>query len=250
LSAGERPLIDYQLGDGSNQIVLIGGIHGGYEWNTTLLAYHLIDYFTQRPEELPITTTLHIIPSANPDGQFMVTGQNGRFSLADVDTTADHAPARFNDNGVDLNRNWDCNWQAEALWREETISAGVYPFSEPETAVLRDFLLDVQPTAVIFLHSAANGVYGAGCTDLYQPAYQLATLYGTAAAYPVYESFDYYQVTGDATDWLALQGIPAITVELETHEALDWEKNLRGITAVLNAAPSSTLPEPTQVITE
>jgi len=242
-SAGERPLIDYQFGDGSNRVVLVGGIHGGYEWNTILLAYQLIDYLTQQPEELPTTATLHIIPSANPDGQFKVTGQNGRFSLADVDLTTDHALGRFNDNGVDLNRNWDCNWQPESLWRDNVISAGTAPFSEPETAVLRDFLVAVQPTAVIFLHSAANAVYGAGCVDLYQPAYALATLYGTAAAYPVYESFDYYQVTGDATDWLALQGIPAITVELETHEALDWERNLRGITAVLNGFPTTVLPE-------
>ena len=249
-SAGKRPLIDYQFGDGSNQIVLVGGIHGGYEWNTILLAYQMIDYFRQHPEELPMTATLHIIPSANPDGQFVVTGKNGRFSLVDVDLTADHAPGRFNDNGVDLNRNWDCNWRAEALWRDNVISAGTAPFSESETAVLREFLLDMQPTAVIFLHSAANGIYGAGCVDLYQPAYELARLYGTAAAYPVHESFDYYQVTGDATDWLALQGIPAITVELETHEALDWEKNWAGITAVLNSSQSDASPEPTRSIAD
>jgi hypothetical protein len=233
-SAGGRPLTDYQFGDGPEQIVLVGGMHGGYEWNTILLAYHMIDYFAQNPGDVPETVTLHIIPSANPDGQFAVTGRDGRFSEADIDPAADHFPGRFNANGVDLNRNWACRWQEKGVWRDQEIDAGAYPFSEPETAVLRDFFLEMEPTAVVFWHSAANGAYGAGCPELYQPAYALAERYGAAAGYPVYESFDHYQVTGDATDWLSLQNIPAITVELKTHEALDWDKNLAGVLAVLD----------------
>lgn len=246
LSAGKRPLTAYQFGNGPNQVVLVGGIHGGYEWNTIVLAYRLIDYFAEQPTAIPETVTLHIIPSANPDGQFAVTGQNGRFVFDDVDLTADNFSGRMNDNDVDLNRNWDCNWQETALWREQEISAGTFPFSEPETVALRDFFLDLQPSAVIFLHSAANAVYGAGCADTYEPAYALATLYGTAAAYPVHESFDYYQVTGDASDWLALQHIPAISVELQTHEALDWEQNVAGLTAVLDNFSTSVTIEPTR----
>ena len=91
------------------------------------------------------------------------------------------------------------------------------------------------PTAVIFWHSAANGAFGAGCPDLYPPAYALAELYGSAADYPIYKLFDSYQITGDASDWLALQAIPAITIELKTHETVEWEKNLAGVTAVLNS---------------
>ncbi len=210
-------------------------MHGGYEWNTILLAYRLIDYFGQNPDKIPETVTLHIIPSANPDGQFAVTGQDGRFAQSNVDATADNFPGRFNGNGIDLNRNWDCQWQAAGVWRDQIIDAGPTPFSEPETQALRDFFLALQPVAVVFWHSAANGAYGAGCPDLYPPAYALAKLYGSAGGYPVYELFDAYQVTGDASDWLARQNIPAITVELKTHEALDWEKNLAGVTAVLNS---------------
>ncbi|HFQ94438.1 MAG TPA: hypothetical protein ENK32_10540 [Anaerolineae bacterium] len=234
-SAGGRPLTAYQLGGGPNQIVLVGGMHGGYEWNTVLLAYRLLDYFAENPDKIPETVTLHIIPAANPDGQFVVAGRDGRFAPTDVDAAADNFSGRFNSNGVDLNRNWDCQWQTAGMWRDQEIDAGEFPFSEPETAALRDFFLALQPTAVVFWHSAANGVYGAGCPDLYQSAYALAQLYGTAAGYPVYESFDSYAVTGDASDWLALQNIPAITVELETHESLDWEKNLAGVTAVLKS---------------
>jgi hypothetical protein len=53
--------------------------------------------------------------------------------------------------------------------------------------------------------------------------------YADAARYPAVDSFNAYSITGDAEGWLASIGIPAITVELATHEAIEWEKNLAGI---------------------
>lgn len=224
-------MTSYQFGDGPDQLVFVGGIHGGYEWNTILLAYEAIDHFTDNPNAIPISATLHIIPTANPDGQYLVTGRDGRFSTNDVNP--DNLPGRFNAREVDLNRNWDCVWSETAVWRDQTISGGSFPFSEPETQILREFLVGLKPAAVIFWHSAANGVYAASCPDLFWPSYTLAQIYGLAAGYPVYESFENYQVTGDAGDWLSLQGIPAISVELINHESTDWDKNLNGMTAVL-----------------
>ena len=91
----------------------------------------------------------------------------------------------------------------------------------------------LQPEAVIFWHSALNGVFAAGCPETYRPAYDLALVYGLAGGYPVYEAFTSYPVTGDASDWLVSQGITSMTVELVTHEAIDWEQNRRGMLAVL-----------------
>lgn len=230
-SSQGRPLTSYQLGSGPDPIVFIGGIHGGYEWNTITLAYRAIDYFTARPDAIPASVTLTIIPAANPDGQYYATGQTGRFFPADV--SDDSLNGRFNGNNVDLNRNWDCKWVETALWRDQPISGGPFPFSEPETIALRDFLVDLNPYAVVFWHSAANGVYPGGCHELYQPAYTLAQIYGLAAGYPVYERFTSYEVTGDAGDWLGLQEIPAISVELINHTDDDWTRNLNGMTAVL-----------------
>ena len=33
--------------------MIVGGIHGGYEWNTIILSYQLIDYFQTHTEEIP-----------------------------------------------------------------------------------------------------------------------------------------------------------------------------------------------------
>ena len=225
------PLTAYQFGDGSQHLVIVGGIHGGYEWNTILLAYRAIEYFQAYPVTVPESVTLIIIPSANPDGQELVTGETGLFSFSDL--AEDTFPGRFNGNNVDLNRNWDCLWAPTAVWRDREISGGESPFSEPESIVLRDFFLQHRPEAVIFLHSAANGVFASGCPDTHQPSMDLARIYGEAAGYPVYERFSAYEVTGDAGDWLSMQEISSISIELKNHENLDLEKNLNGILAVL-----------------
>jgi len=56
--------------------------------------------------------------------------------------------------------------------------------------------------------------------------------YSHAAGYKAVRTFDAYEVTGDAEGWLASEHIPAITVELSTHETVEWEKNLSGIKAL------------------
>ena len=61
----------------------------------------------------------------------------------------------------------------------------------------------------------------------------LAQVYAGASGYPYQATFTSYVVTGDAADWLATQGLPAIEVELRTHDAIDWEQNLAGVLAVL-----------------
>jgi predicted deacylase len=231
-SVQQRPIVSYRLGTGPMPLVFIGGIHGGYEWNTIILAYEVVDYLMDNPELIPDSVTVYIIPSANPDGQFLVTGKDGRFEASDVRSNT--FPGRFNANGVDLNRNWDCNWSPVAYWRQEQINSGPYPFSEPENLILREYLLAIDPAAVVFWHSAANAVFAAGCPNLYLPSRQLAQIYGRAANYPVRDEFSSYIVTGDATDWLATQNIPAITVELINHYDLDWPQNRAGVLAVLN----------------
>ncbi len=231
-SAQGRPIVNYRFGYGTQQVVLVGGIHGGYEWNSIVMSYQAIDHFLAHPEQIPSNVTLHIIPSANPDGQYLVTNTNGRFTATDVQPNPQDG--RFNGNQVDLNRNWDCNWQPVGIWGEQEVSGGAHPFSEPETQSLRRFFLGQQVDIVIFYHSKADGVYAGGCDGVYAPSLELAALYGEASGYSVYEQFTHYQVTGDASDWLTLQGIPSFTVELRTRNGIDWPENLAGIWAMLD----------------
>lgn len=226
----------YSYGTGENHLLFVGGIHGGYEWNSVLLAYKLIDYIQEHPTFVPDNLTVHIIPSANPDGVYEVIQKEGRFTLLDVpkneNTTGE---GRFNARAVDLNRNFACNWQSESTWRGQTVSAGTAAFSEPEARTIRTAVQKYSPEAVLFFHSQSNAVYASECNNgVLTETVTIMNTYASAAGYQAVESFDAYEITGDAEGWLASIGIPALTVELETHETVEWERNKRGIEALFS----------------
>lgn len=230
-----RVIESYAFGTGETNLLFVGGIHGGYEWNSTLLAYTFIDHLTAHPELIPKNVTVTVVPSANPDGLFAVISKEGQFTLADIPKdTGTPGAGRFNAQGVDLNRNFDCKWQPESTWRGKVVSAGTQAFSEPESQAIRDVVLTTKPKAVIFWHSQANAVYASECKNGILPGtLTLMNTYAKAAVYKAVDSFDAYPVTGDAEGWLASINIPAITVEMATHETIEWEKNLAGVEAVL-----------------
>ena len=234
-SVNGRELRVYTYGTGSTSLLFVGGIHGGYEWNSVLLAYTFIDHLESHPEVIPKNLTVHVLPSANPDGVYRVTGKDGRFTSNNPSTDKDIlASGRFNANNVDLNRNFDCKWQPKSTWRSKTVDAGASVFSEPEAKALRDFIKDQSPSLVVFWHSQANGVYASQCEKGILPETITAmNLYSGASGYKAIKTFDAYQTTGAAEDWLASINIPALTVELSTHETIEWEKNMRGINALL-----------------
>lgn len=231
-----RTIETYTFGDGENKLLFVGGIHGGYEWNSVFLAYRAIDHLKENLDLVGDNVSVTIIPALNPDGLYKITGKAGRFTVEDVKETGVVGTGRFNANSVDLNRNFDCKWKPESTWRGEIVSAGTAAFSEPEAKALRDYVLKEKPKAVVFWHSQANAVYASECEKGILPAtLTLMNLYAKAAGYPSVQSFDAYPVSGDAEGWLASIGIPAITVELATHETIEWAKNLPAFTAVLDS---------------
>ena len=221
------------FGDGDTRIMFVGGVHGGYEYNSVLLAYKLIDYLKANQDIIPSGLSVTVVPSANPDGLYEVTGKDGRFSITDVSENTKEGLGRFNANNVDINRNFDCKWKPKSKWKVNVVSAGSAPFSEPEAVAIRDFVLRNNPVAVVFWHSQANAVYASECEEGILPeTVDIMNVYSSAAGYAPVDSFDAYEVTGDAEGWLASINIPAITVELKTHKDVEWEKNLSGVKAL------------------
>ena len=230
-----RKIESYTYGSGTENVVFVGGIHGGYEWNSVLLAYQLMDYLKNNPKIIPEKLKITIIPTLNPDGVYGVTGKDGRFAVGDVSTsTKILAAGRFNAHAVDLNRNFDCRWQPKGTWQSKTTSAGTEAFSEPEAMAFKSFVLENNPSVVVFWHSASGGVYASSCKKGILPGTSdLMNYYSKASGYPAVKTFDAYPVTGAADDWLASINIPAVSVELKTHEAVEWDKNLAGVKELL-----------------
>lgn len=237
-SVNGNEITAYHFGEGENEILLIGGIHGGYSWNTSLLGFELLDWLEENENSLPDNVRITLIPVLNPDGLETVTGTTGVFNSTAVTgkTEATRIAGRFNGNEVDINRNFDCEWESVGTWQNRSVSGGTTPFSEPESAAIRDYVTIHKPAAAITWYSAAGGVYASSCNNgISSETRALTNLFADAAGYRAYEEFDYYEITGDMVNWFASQNIPAISVLLTNHTDTEFAKNLAGLQAVLNS---------------
>ena len=214
-SAGGRDITAYHYGTGTDEILFIGGIHGSYDANTITLANDLMNYLKANPGVIPANEKVTVIPALNMDGYKGDTG-------------------RFNANNVDLNRNFDCDWQANAVWQDKAVSGGSAVFSEPESQAFKNYVTNNNPKAVVAYYSAAGGVFASNChTGILPETSKLVKAYAQASGYPAYQSFDFYATTGDLTNWLAKINVPAVSILLTNHTSTEWTKNLAGIQAML-----------------
>ncbi|MFT7644569.1 MAG: hypothetical protein ACI9BF_000218 [Candidatus Paceibacteria bacterium] len=217
-SVNGSDIVAYHFGTGENEILLVGGTHGSYSPNTSAVTEEAVTYFQENTDTIPESVTLTIIPNLNPDGLVM-SGTEGR----------------FNANNVDINRNFDCEWSATGVWRDQKVSGGSEAFSEPEAKALQDYIETNDPNVAIVWFSAEGKVYPSACDKAPSKAsVELAETFATAAGYPAAAEFNAYAITGDMVNWMAGQGIPAISVLLTDHKNTEWTKNIAGIKAVLN----------------
>lgn len=193
-------------------MLVIGGIHGAPEANSSQLVWQLLSTFIAYPRLIPPNVGLIFIPEANPDGL-----ADGTRELAD---------------GVDPNRNWPtADWSPDSFGPDGYLSSGggPAPLSEPETQALAAFVVQSRPAAIVSYHSAAGLVMGGptarslGLFDAYVEASRYTGGY-----------FSAYPVTGDFAQWCDedLQ-IPTVEIELADHFDSQLDRNLAGVLAVL-----------------
>ncbi len=215
-SAGGRELQAYRYGTGRRWIMLVGGIHAGFEANTISLMERLRLEWQSRSNEILPDVSFIVIPRLNPDGE-----QRGRI-----------IEGRFNDNGVDLNRNWGCGWEETAEFSGGPVDPGLAPFDQPETAALAALIQETQPSVVLFYHAAADGVFAGNCGENPDLSSDLAEVYGFASGYPYGEAFSEYKVSGTAPAWVNSIGIPSADIELSTDDSAEFDRNLRALQAL------------------
>jgi len=230
-----RDIAAFRFGAGPLKAVLVGDIHGEFEANTYALAQQLVAHFEAHPGEVPPDISLWIIPTINPDG--LATGH------------------RWNAHDVDLNRNADTDLDGCAGndWSPDTIglegphpgAGGPYPFSEPESQAVRDFLDDAW--IAVFYHSAAEAIFVDTCQQ-HVPTARLAQVLSESTGYPVpEEGWAGYPITGDFGDYLAGEGVAAVTLELADKENPEFDRNLAGVRALLAHADEIVSAEAAEV---
>ena len=206
-----RPIDGYSLGGGPATAVIVGGIHGRPELNSSDLVWQLLAYFESDPSALPPRLKVLFVPEANPDGLAYDTRE-----LAD---------------GVDPNRNFPTpDWLPSTFGPGKWLSdgGGEGPLTEPETIALANLIQRVHPVAVLSYHSAAGIVTGGAAAD----RTGMLAAYADNSGYPA-RPFLAYRVTGDFAQWCDDIGIPTVEVELSDHFDAEFDRNLAGAEAAL-----------------
>jgi hypothetical protein len=221
-------LVAWQFGHGATTLALVGGVHGGLEWNTIELVESLRDRLLAEPGRLPAGVRLLLIPVANPDGAAAGVGLAGR----------------VNAHGADLAR----DWSALAQWGESPFAPDFAPVPQPENVALHDLLIGEGVRAAVFYHSFdALCLHGGVFPGPGPASAALAAVVAGATGYPTSPPGANYSTRG----WLAAQGVAAVDVHLPDRFQSDLESNLAGLAASIQwavaperAAPSVT-PTPT-----
>ena len=221
-SVQDRPLEVDRFGRGLTGRLIVAGMHGGGEYNTIQMADLLIVYLQEgHPEIVPADVTLYILRDLNPDGEARAHSYLGR----------------ANANRVDLNRNWDANWQKDwpraGYWTRTYVTGGKSPGSEPETQALMAFIQNHHFDALINYHSAALGIFAGGLPpDDYSIRLAQTVAAVTTYHFPPIDTGCKY--TGGFTDWASENNITALDVELTDHTNTDFEMNLKVLNIFLN----------------
>lgn len=166
------PVLRIGSEDAQYHVLFQAAIHGR-EHMTAWLAMALADYWLDHNVAAYGDVCYHIIPMSNPDGvnisqtatlteeQKDIYRQDWRFGNTDdnMPTYATHWKA--NALGVDLNQNFDANWE-KAAQRSKPSSMrykGESVFCASEARALRDYTLSYDFDATISYHSEGSIIY-------------------------------------------------------------------------------------------
>ncbi|MCF8364943.1 MAG: PKD domain-containing protein [Bacteroidales bacterium] len=205
-SVGGRELSALKISDNvavdenEPEIGFDGNIHGdeiGGGENMIRFARWLCQQYGDNPQitDLINNREIWIYPLVNPDGRVNLT--------------------RYNNNGIDLNRDWGYNWNGEGS------SPGAY--SQPETKALRQMVLDNQFSIHMTFHSGIElylhpwYFYEVPCPDIDEEE-MLAQMYSSTSGYSNLETgpgTSLYPTTGStAESYYGVKGSHGIVMEL------------------------------------
>lgn len=194
-----KPIMGMQVGNQAKVIAIVGAIHASETGHELILK--TIRYILEKNHQILNRIGFAVIPSVNIDVR---------------ERTVDGVPhyLRLNNNGVDLNRNFDYKWgeqftygMSNSFYRSLTYH-GPYPNSENETKTLINFIDSSKPIALFVFDSGSviteDRLLTQCCVDdgeLYDYTNKIATLYskvfrsdiegcGTFTAPPIKFPFD------------------------------------------------------------
>lgn len=231
----DRPMKAFCMGacsDSSAPALFVTTMHHGREPMGALATLHYLrqlvaEYIDNKGETVALLRSrrIWVVLSVNPDAYaFNLEHQSNNQVMARKNRRAGCAAGMkpnwsYQDVGVDLNRNYDFAWDLDNLGSNPDICAedyrGTGPFSEPESAAIRDFMKSVNAkgtSVAINWHSYArfiNVPYAVQSRpqppdDVYAGLLSLAGGMSAASGYGFGHPWTggLYTCNGEASDWM------------------------------------------------
>jgi hypothetical protein len=208
-SIDSRTIWALRVGHGPTKM-LINGTQHAREWiaamATTCVAERLVRDYDKDPaiRAFVDTTELWIVPVVNPDG-YQHSWASSRYWRKN----------RRGGYGVDLNRNWAVAWAERGASdnRYSDVYRGTAPFSEPESAALRDLAKRVGATLHIDFHAYGQMlIYPWSWSPKETPDHARFGAAGDRIAsavfaqhkhsYKLMQGVELYAASGTMTDWM------------------------------------------------
>ncbi|HJC64092.1 MAG TPA: peptidase [Candidatus Blautia merdavium] len=246
-TADEREIYHLTAGrrEAQDKILIFGGIHGREYMTSQLIMEQTAEFLSgvlkgrasargDSYAQLLEGSAVHIIPMANPDGvtisQMGPRGIRNRKLREAVWQIAKEEGGRLpcgpyftgwkaNARGVDLNRNFDAEWERYEDRRGKPSSReykGAAPECEAESAALAELTRKERFKRTISYHSSGAVIYWnfGQVGELYRTSRSFAGRIAAATGYDLEESYDCVDPAG-YKDWaLQKMQIPSITIEI------------------------------------
>lgn len=201
--------------------LITGGIHAREHLSTDLICLLIEKLIKENPS---LNFNLAFVPMINPDGvDFCTNGiksldKKSQQNLIKINQSDDFSLYKANANGVDLNNNWDANFEIKHTTKNSPSSQGFYGYasmSEPEVVALANFTNRLNPFITINYHLKGEEIYfdffqdkKSYCRDL-----EIAKVFSKSTGYKIISTQD--KSSGGFKDWCVQKlKIPALTIEL------------------------------------
>lgn len=235
-SAGGREIFALSVGSMSSAALMAGAFHGSEHITVNVLlkfAEQLCFAIDTNSsiEGINVKKGLYgrgavIIPCINPDGcEISIHGFSAAGNMADkirVISKGDYIHYNSNLRGVDINHNFDADWEtvrkkerkAGIFGPSKTRYGGPFPESEPETAALCEFCRTNYISHAVAFHTQGEVIYWTFGDKTPPKSEQIAQIMATSSGYAL--DFPETMATGGGfKDWFIKEfNRPAFTVEL------------------------------------
>jgi predicted deacylase len=229
-SAGGLEIDLCKIGSGSRKVLFISGTHGN-ETGTIKLAKNITNWLYIKKDNFP-DFLFYVIPCLNPNGFALARRKPNYFGGGKI--------GRFNDNSVDLNRNFPVSsFKSESFWyrgknyeESEKVYCGPSGGSESETQALIKFIREKEIKIIFSFHSVGSDVISN--RNIF--AKEITQIYAQNSGFRLLGPECNYDrdFSGWLGEWCDQQDIAYIEVESSTRWGSDWEKQKKAIELSLN----------------